>query len=124
MESFELANGLVQTIMVKDAKGDVARVFIDGYITTAEDVKNLKVGCEITVTGISSYDNTFNAPEGPFPRIRIRDRADIVCGDVVVSPDTTPDTGDHTNLPLLTGAMLVSMAGILVILFAEKKRRA
>ncbi len=124
VESFELANGLVQTIMVKDAKGDVARVFIDGYITTAEDVKNLKVGCEITVTGISSYDNTFNAPEGPFPRIRIRDRADIVCGDVVVSPDTTPDTGDHTNLPLLTGAMLVSMAGILVILFAEKKRRA
>lgn len=118
--SFEMANGLVQTIMVKDAKGDVARVFIDGYITTAEDVKNLKVGCEITVTGISSYDNTFNAPEGPFPRIRIRDRADIVCGDVVVSPDT----GDHTNLPLLTGAMLVSMAGILVILFAEKKRRA
>ena len=31
-----------------------------------------------------SYDNTFNAPEGPFPRIRIRDRADIVCGTEVV----------------------------------------
>ena len=79
VESFELENGLVQTIMVRDKDGNVARVFIDGYITTAEDVKNLAVGCEITVTGLASYDNTFNAPDGPFPRIRIRDRADVVC---------------------------------------------
>ena len=79
VESFELANGLVQTIMVKDAAGNVARVFIDGYITTSEDVKDLKVGCKITATGLASYDDTFNAPEGPFPRIRVRDRADIVC---------------------------------------------
>ena len=78
VESYELANGLVQTIMVKDADGNVARVFIDGYITTAKEVANLIVGHEITVTGIASYDNTFNAPEGPFPRIRIRDRADVV----------------------------------------------
>ena len=39
VESFELENGLVQTIMVRDKDGNVARVFIDGYITTAEDVK-------------------------------------------------------------------------------------
>ncbi|MBQ4582604.1 MAG: CehA/McbA family metallohydrolase [Oscillospiraceae bacterium] len=78
VESYELANGLVQTIMVKDADGNVARVFIDGYITTGKEVANLIVGHEITVTGIASYDNTFNAPEGPFPRIRIRDRADVV----------------------------------------------
>ena len=80
--SFEEANGLVQTIMVKDAAGNVVRVFIDGYITTAEDVQNLVVGCEITVTGLASYDNTFNAPEGPFPRIRVRDRADVVCKEL------------------------------------------
>ena len=79
VESFELANGLVQTIMVKDAEGNVARVFIDGYITTAKDVENLAVGNEITATGLASYDDTFNAPEGPFPRIRIRNRADVVC---------------------------------------------
>ena len=78
VESFELANGLVQTIMVKDEKGDVARIFIDGYITTDKDVENLSVGSEITVTGLASYDDTFNAPEGPFPRIRVRDRADVV----------------------------------------------
>ena len=67
VERFELANGLVQTIMVRDAQGDTARVFIDGYITTAQDVENLEVGCAIAVTGVASYDNTFNAPEGPFP---------------------------------------------------------
>ena len=78
VERFELENGLVQTIMVRDAKGDVARVFIDGYITTAKDVENLAKGAEITVTGLASYDDTFNAPTGPFPRIRIRDRADVV----------------------------------------------
>ena len=79
VESFELENGLVQTIMVKDAKGDVARVFIDGYITTAKDVENLAEGVQITVTGLASYDDTFKAPTGPFPRIRVRDRADVVC---------------------------------------------
>jgi hypothetical protein len=79
VESFELENGLVQTIMVKDAAGDVVRVFIDGYITTDKDVENLAEGCEITVTGLASYDDTFKAPDGPFPRIRIRDRADVIC---------------------------------------------
>ena len=81
--SFEKANGLVQTIMVRDAQGDTARVFIDGYITTGQEVKDLQVGCEVTVTGCASYDDTFNAPDGPFARIRVRDRADVVCGDLI-----------------------------------------
>ena len=81
--SFKEENGLVQTIMVRDEAGNVARVFIDGYITTGHEVENLALGAEITVTGLASYDDTFNAPEGPFPRIRIRDRADVVCGEVV-----------------------------------------
>ena len=81
----EMANGLVQTIMVKDANGDESRVFIDGYITTAKDVVNAEVGREITVTGLASYDNTFTLSDGTAvaPRIRIRDRADVVCGDKV-----------------------------------------
>ena len=89
VESFELANGLVQTIMVKDAKGDVVRVFIDGYITTGSEVKDLEKGCDITVTGLASYDDTFNAPDGPFPRIRVRDRADVIC-----TAKHTPDKCD------------------------------
>ena len=81
----EMANGLVQTIMVKDANGDESRVFIDGYITTAKDVVNAEVGREVTATGLASYDNTFTLSDGTAvaPRIRIRDRADVVCGDKV-----------------------------------------
>ena len=77
----EMANGLIQTILVRDAQGNVARVFIDGYITTSQDVVNAAVGCEIEATGLASYDNTFVLEDGTpmAPRIRTRDRADIIC---------------------------------------------
>ena len=104
VESFELANGLVQTIMVKDAKGDVARIFIDGYITTAEDVANLAVGAEITAVGLASYDDTFNAPTGPFPRIRIRDRKDVVCvaPELPEQPALPQNNGGNVTEELIT----------------------
>lgn len=92
VESFELANGLVQTIMVKDAAGDVVRVFIDGYITTDKRVEHLAVGAGITVTGLASYDDTFNAPDGPFPRIRIRDRADVIVDHALIAEAEVPAT--------------------------------
>ena len=77
----EMANGLIKTILVRDAQGNVARVFIDGYITTDQDVQNIVVGCEIAATGLASYDNTFVLEDGTpmAPRIRTRNRADIVC---------------------------------------------
>ena len=75
VESFEYANGLIQTIMVKDAAGETARVFIDGYITTSYDVADLTVGAYVVVTGLASYDNSF---DGPAPRIRVRDRHDVL----------------------------------------------
>ena len=68
----------------EDAEGNIARVFIDGYITTAYDVENLAVGAEITVTGLASYDNSF---DGPAPRIRVRDRKDVVCSAAPVIPE-------------------------------------
>ena len=79
----EMANGKVQTILVRDPQGQVARVFIDGYICPDSEVQNLKVGCEIAATGLASYDNTFVLEDGTpmAPRIRTRDRADIVCTD-------------------------------------------
>ena len=90
----EKANGLVQTIMVRDANGNECRVFIDGYITTSEDVKNAEVGREIDVVGLASYDNTFTLADGTAiaPRIRIRDRADVKCGDMV-----DPSTCQHSS---------------------------
>ena len=78
VESFEYENGLIQTIMVKDASGKIARVFIDGYITTDGEVQGVELGANVTAVGLSSYDNTWKDANF-FPRIRVRDRADIVC---------------------------------------------
>ncbi|MDO4815443.1 MAG: S-layer homology domain-containing protein [Bacillota bacterium] len=109
VESVALENGLVQTIMVKDAAGDVARVFIDGYICSNVEIENLKVGCEITVSGVSSFDDTFNAPEGPFPRIRINDRANIVCGAVVEDPFTDiAGSGYHDYIVAAANAGIIN----------------
>ena len=94
----EMANSLIQTILVRDAQGNVARVFIDGYITTSQDVVNAAVGCEIEATGLASYDNTFVLEDGTpmAPRIRTRNRADIVCTDHTHAfgdwEETTPAT--------------------------------
>ena len=76
----ETAEGKIQTIMVKDAAGNEARVFIDGYITKDTEVANAVVGYQVEAVGLASYDNTFYLDGKQFaPRIRIRDRADVVC---------------------------------------------
>ena len=76
----EEAEGKIQTIMVKDAAGNEARVFIDGYITKDKEVQNAIVGNQVEAVGLASYDNTFYLDGKQIaPRIRIRDRADIVC---------------------------------------------
>lgn len=105
----ELANGAVQTILVQDNAGNTARIFIDGYITTNKEIQNLAVGNLITAVGLSSYDNTF---DGLFARIRIRDRADIVCtrsttpsnppSDPEVTPTPTPTPTQPTPTPTPT----------------------
>lgn len=77
----EEAEGKIQTIMVKDAAGNEARVFIDGYITKDTEVENAVVGNLVEAVGLASYDNTFVLSDGTpvYPRIRIRNRADVVC---------------------------------------------
>ena len=86
----ETAEGKIQTIMVKDAAGNEARVFIDGYITTDKEVQDAIVGYQVEAVGLASYDNTFvlsgNTPV--YPRIRIRDRSDITCtkGSSTIDP--------------------------------------
>ena len=104
---YEMADGLVQTILVRDSEGKIARVFIDGYITTSYDVKNLEIGCEISATGLASYDNTFVLADGTpmAPRIRIRDRNDVVCtahehtfGEwIVTTQPTCTEPGEKTR---------------------------
>ena len=104
---YEMADGLVQTILVRDSEGKIARVFIDGYITTSYDVANLSVGCQISATGLASYDNTFVLANGTpmAPRIRVRDRNDVVCtahehtfGEwIVTTQPTCTEPGEKTR---------------------------
>ena len=104
---YEMADGLVQTILVRDSEGKIARVFIDGYITTSYDVANLSVGCQISATGLASYDNTFVLADGTpmAPRVRVRDRNDVVCtahehtfGEwIVTTQPTCTEPGEKTR---------------------------
>ena len=105
--SIEMAEGKVQTILVRDSQGKVARVFIDGYICPDSEVQNLKVGCAIEATGLASYDNTFVLSDGTAmaPRIRISNRADVICTDhthafgawTVTTPATCTASGAETR---------------------------
>ena len=125
--AIEMAEGKVQTILVKDAHGKVARVFIDGYICSDTEVKDLKVGCEIAATGLASYDNTFVLADGTAiaPRIRISNRADVVCTACTCgeSGGDTPKTGDSAHMVLWVSMMTVTaLAGAAMVL--TKKRRS
>ena len=125
--AIEMAEGKVQTILVKDAHGKVARVFIDGYICSDTEVKYLKVGCEIAATGLASYDNTFVLADGTAiaPRIRISNRADVVCTACTCgeSGGDTPKTGDSAHMVLWVSMMTVTaLAGAAMVL--TKKRRS
>ncbi len=105
--AIEMAEGKVQTILVRDVQGKVARVFIDGYICPESEVKDLKVGCAIEATGLASYDNTFVLSDGTpmAPRIRISNRADVICTDhshqfgawTVTTPAGCTTTGAETR---------------------------
>lgn len=105
--AIEMAEGKVQTILVRDPQGKVARVFIDGYICPDGEVQNLKVGCAIEATGLASYDNTFVLSDGTAmaPRIRISNRADVICTDhthafgawTVTTPATCTASGAETR---------------------------
>ena len=125
--AIEMAEGKVQTILVKDAAGKVARVFIDGYICSDTEVKDLKVGCEIAATGLASYDNTFVLADGTAiaPRIRISNRADVVCTACTCgeSGGDTPKTGDGAHMVLWVSMMTVTaLAGAAMVL--TRKRRS
>ena len=125
--AIEMAEGKVQTILVKDADGKVARVFIDGYICSDTEVKDLKVGCEIAATGLASYDNTFVLADGTAiaPRIRISNRADVVCTACTCgeSGGDTPKTGDSAHMVLWVSMMTVTtLAGAALVL--TRKRRS
>ncbi len=95
-------NNVVESIYVKDSSGTECRVFIDGYITQTKVIANLAVGASLTAVGLSSIDT-----EGA--RIRIRDRADIVCtasgGNTGSIPQTSTTVADTKTGVSATGAI-------------------
>ena len=72
VDRIEPATGTPESIYVKDSDGEIARVFIDGYITPEKTIDKLAVGQPVSAIGLASHDDTGY-------RIRIRDRADIDC---------------------------------------------
>ncbi len=78
-------NGLPESIYFRDASGEEARIFIDGYITTDKEIANLEVGATVTAIGLSSFDNTYADINA---RIRISDRANITA-----TPEQTGGSG-------------------------------
>ena len=82
------ANGVVGAIRVDDGTGE-ATVFLDGYINCSDNcfmdeqgyhnLSWIKEGVYVSVRGIASVgQNSYETPDRIGPRIRMRDRADIV----------------------------------------------
>lgn len=90
-----VANGILQSIILRDSTGGLARVFIDGYITPDYDLSFVKAGALISVEGLGSYDapleNTPGYESLAGHRLRISDRAKI-------KPVTQPGTGSNLGI--------------------------
>lgn len=92
------ASGLPESIYVKDESGEVARVFIDGYICSQMEIAGLKVGCSIEATGLASYDDTYAIENDSHARLRVRNRAEIICKESTnptepEKPEVKPNPG-------------------------------
>lgn len=53
-------------------------VYINGYITKSVSLSHIKVGDRVEVTGISSIGENMSSETEFLPRIRVRDRSEIV----------------------------------------------
>ena len=73
------SDGAIETIMVEDETG-LARVFIDGYIMPNYDgLDEIRVGDSVSAIGIGSVTvDTASAEEVFIPRLRVRNRSEIV----------------------------------------------
>ena len=96
---FASAGGLVQSIDVMDNEGNTVQVFIEENITPDTPIQ-VTVGGDITVTGfVSLYDRVLTEGADPW-RIRVRDRAEVVC----TPPTPYNESGDAPAAPVVTPA--------------------
>ena len=87
------SDGALETIMVDDGSG-LARVFIDGYIMR-EYMIDVRVGDSVSAIGLASITvDTESGEESYIPRLRVRNRAEIVPGLPDVNGDGNVDELD------------------------------
>lgn len=72
-EIIKTNDGVVGQLMVGGT-----RVYINGYITKKISLSNIKIGDKVEITGISSIGENMSSTTEFLPRIRVRDRAEIV----------------------------------------------
>lgn len=100
VEKVEMANGVVSQFILKDEKGDEAKVFVDGYILSGTTGKNtladsiVKVGNTVSAVGLL-YKHPEGSSDVSVPVLRVRD-----CDEVVLAGKqyqvTVEDSKDGT----------------------------
>ncbi len=118
-------DGTLETIMIKDKAGDLARVFIDGYIMPGyKGLDNIKVGDNISAIGLGSITvDTASTDGGYIPRLRVRDRSEIVYSTPTPGTPTpgSPSTGDNGTTGAWAAMLVISAAGYIFI--AKRSRK-
>ncbi|MFA5524145.1 MAG: DUF6359 domain-containing protein [Tissierellales bacterium] len=105
------------TEIIKDEAGVVgqlmvsgSRVYINGYITKDVSLANIKVGDQVEVIGLASIGENMSSDTDFLPRIRIRDRAEIVKisspGEEIPRP-STPKEKIKEKTPIELGLIVV-----------------
>jgi len=79
------SGGTVSEFILTDATGVGALIYINAYITSDVDLSFIADGARVSVTGLASIGE--NASGSPLPRIRVRDRSEIV----LLAPSHTCD---------------------------------
>ena len=69
--------GVVGQITINDGTGP-ALIYINGYITKNKDLSDVKIGKEISAIGLASIGENFQSKTEFLPRIRVRDRSEII----------------------------------------------
>lgn len=86
--------GVVSQITLDDGSKP-ALAYINGYITKGVDLSFVEEGATLTLTGLASVGENFQSQTDFLPRIRVRDRGEII---LVKGPE------DHDNEPSTEGS--------------------
>ncbi len=113
----------VNQFVVKDAKGDLAKVFIDGYILSSTTGKNelasvVKVGNTVSAVGLL-YMHPEGSSDESVAVLRVRDCDEVVLVGTGVNPN--PNTGDSFRPVSMVCVLMLSVAALAALLLDRKK---